>query len=41
MSLRSLKIIFSPEIRRILFMKVPETRKALLLSEMDRVAQVC
>ncbi|XP_028062488.1 vacuolar protein sorting-associated protein 54, chloroplastic-like isoform X3 [Camellia sinensis] len=27
-----------PEIRRILFMKVPETRKALLLSEIDRVA---
>ncbi|CAL5324934.1 unnamed protein product [Camellia sinensis] len=26
------------EIRRILFMKVPETRKALLLSEIDRVA---
>ncbi|CAL5410413.1 unnamed protein product [Camellia sinensis] len=29
-----------PEIRRILFMKVPETRKALLLSEIDRVALV-
>ncbi|CAL5351788.1 unnamed protein product [Camellia sinensis] len=28
------------EIRRILFMKVPETRKALLLSEIDRVALV-
>lgn len=28
------------EIRRILFMKVPETRKALMLLEMDRVAQV-
>ncbi|KAF7851424.1 hypothetical protein BT93_L3965 [Corymbia citriodora subsp. variegata] len=28
-----------PEIRRILFMKVPETRKGLLLLEMDRVAQ--
>ncbi|GAV66145.1 Vps54 domain-containing protein/DUF2450 domain-containing protein [Cephalotus follicularis] len=28
-----------PEIRRILFMKVPETRKGLLLSEIDRVAQ--
>ncbi|PKI49869.1 vacuolar protein sorting-associated protein 54, chloroplastic [Punica granatum] len=28
-----------PEIRHILFMKVPETRKALLLLEMDRVAQ--
>lgn len=28
-----------PEIRRILFLKVPETRKALLLSEIDRVAQ--
>lgn len=28
-----------PEIRRILFMKVPETRKSLLLLEMDRVAQ--
>ncbi|KAF7803897.1 vacuolar protein sorting-associated protein 54, chloroplastic isoform X1 [Senna tora] len=29
-----------PEIRQILFLKVPETRKALLLSEIDRVAQV-
>lgn len=28
-----------PEIRRILFTKVPETRKALLLLEIDRVAQ--
>ncbi|KAE7995999.1 hypothetical protein FH972_000748 [Carpinus fangiana] len=28
-----------PDIRRILFLKVPETRKALLLSEIDRVAQ--
>ncbi|XP_050221650.1 vacuolar protein sorting-associated protein 54, chloroplastic isoform X2 [Mercurialis annua] len=28
-----------PEIRRILFLKVPETRKALLLLEIDRVAQ--
>ncbi|KAK4742453.1 hypothetical protein SAY87_000454 [Trapa incisa] len=28
-----------PEIKHILFMKVPETRKALLLSEIDRVAQ--
>ncbi|KAK3014394.1 hypothetical protein RJ639_008626 [Escallonia herrerae] len=28
-----------PEIRRVLFRKVPETRKALLLSEIDRVAQ--
>ncbi|KAI3495669.1 hypothetical protein L1887_38015 [Cichorium endivia] len=28
-----------PEIRRILFLKVPETRKALLLSEIDRVSQ--
>ncbi|XP_008218529.2 PREDICTED: vacuolar protein sorting-associated protein 54, chloroplastic [Prunus mume] len=28
-----------PEIRQILFLKVPETRKALLLSEIDRVAQ--
>lgn len=28
-----------PEIRNILFSKVPETRKALLLSEIDRVAQ--
>ncbi|KAL4329283.1 hypothetical protein HN51_036243 [Arachis hypogaea] len=28
-----------PEIRHILFLKVPETRKALLLSEIDRVAQ--
>ncbi|KDP34906.1 hypothetical protein JCGZ_09194 [Jatropha curcas] len=28
-----------PEIRRILFLKVPETRQALLLSEIDRVAQ--
>ncbi|KAL6991802.1 Vacuolar protein sorting-associated protein 54 [Sarracenia purpurea var. burkii] len=28
-----------PEIRRILFMKVSETRKALLLSEIERVAQ--
>ncbi|KAK3025300.1 hypothetical protein RJ639_042694 [Escallonia herrerae] len=27
------------EIRRVLFRKVPETRKALLLSEIDRVAQ--
>lgn len=28
-----------PEIRRVLFLKVPDTRKALLLSEIDRVAQ--
>ncbi|KAH7837676.1 hypothetical protein Vadar_016584 [Vaccinium darrowii] len=28
-----------PEIRNILFSRVPETRKALLLSEIDRVAQ--
>ncbi|CAN1226103.1 Vacuolar protein sorting-associated protein 54, chloroplastic [Linum grandiflorum] len=28
-----------PEIRQVLFLKVPETRKALLLSEIDRVAQ--
>ncbi|KAG2689593.1 hypothetical protein I3843_09G145100 [Carya illinoinensis] len=28
-----------PDIRRILFLKVPETRKALLVSEIDRVAQ--
>ncbi|KAL4191169.1 hypothetical protein AMTRI_Chr07g79370 [Amborella trichopoda] len=28
-----------PEIRRILFLKVPEPRKALLVSEIDRVAQ--
>ncbi|KAK2396268.1 vacuolar protein sorting-associated protein 54, chloroplastic [Trifolium repens] len=28
-----------PEIRQILFLKVPETRKLLLLSEIDRVAQ--
>lgn len=28
-----------PDIRRILFLKVPESRKALLLSEIDRVAQ--
>ncbi|KAJ0081027.1 hypothetical protein Patl1_11581 [Pistacia atlantica] len=28
-----------PAIRQILFLKVPETRKALLLSEIDRVAQ--
>ncbi|KAI5440958.1 Vacuolar protein sorting-associated protein 54 [Lathyrus oleraceus] len=28
-----------PEIRQILFLKVPETRKSLLLSEIDRVAQ--
>ncbi|XP_062162661.1 vacuolar protein sorting-associated protein 54, chloroplastic isoform X3 [Alnus glutinosa] len=28
-----------PDIRRILFLKVPETRKALLLLENDRVAQ--
>ncbi|XP_057465271.1 vacuolar protein sorting-associated protein 54, chloroplastic isoform X2 [Actinidia eriantha] len=28
-----------PEIRSILFIEVPETRKALLLSEIDRVAQ--
>ncbi|XP_024963316.1 vacuolar protein sorting-associated protein 54, chloroplastic-like [Cynara cardunculus var. scolymus] len=28
-----------PEIRRILFLKVPETRKGLLLSEIDRVSQ--
>ncbi|KAK9267669.1 hypothetical protein L1049_010100 [Liquidambar formosana] len=28
-----------PEIRRVLFLKVPETRKPLLLSEIDRVAQ--
>ncbi|KAK7838672.1 vacuolar protein sorting-associated protein 54 [Quercus suber] len=28
-----------PDIRRILFLKVPETQKELLLSEIDRVAQ--
>nr|KYP37688.1 Vacuolar protein sorting-associated protein 54 [Cajanus cajan] len=28
-----------PDIRQILFLKVPETRKILLLSEIDRVAQ--
>lgn len=28
-----------PEIRRILFIKVPDTRKPMLLSEIDRVAQ--
>ncbi|CAI0546146.1 unnamed protein product [Linum tenue] len=28
-----------PEIRQVLFLKVPETRKALLVSEIDRVAQ--
>ncbi|KAJ6835182.1 vacuolar protein sorting-associated protein 54, chloroplastic [Iris pallida] len=28
-----------PEIRRVLFLKTPETRKGLLLSEIDRVAQ--
>ncbi|KAI5572019.1 hypothetical protein BDE02_11G134000 [Populus trichocarpa] len=28
-----------PEIRRVLFLKVPEARKVLLLSEIDRVAQ--
>ncbi|XP_027339652.1 vacuolar protein sorting-associated protein 54, chloroplastic isoform X1 [Abrus precatorius] len=28
-----------PDIRQILFLKVPETRKALLLSEIDRIAQ--
>jgi len=30
----------SKEIRRVLFLKVPEARKVLLLSEIDRVAQV-
>lgn len=29
------------EIRQILFTKVPDTRKALLLLEIERVAQVC
>ncbi|CAN1809888.1 Vacuolar protein sorting-associated protein 54, chloroplastic [Linum perenne] len=29
----------APKIRQVLFSKVPETRKALLLSEIDRVAQ--
>ncbi|XP_043695603.1 vacuolar protein sorting-associated protein 54, chloroplastic [Telopea speciosissima] len=28
-----------PEIRRVLFLKIPESRKALLLSEIDRVAK--
>ncbi|KAJ6792534.1 putative vacuolar protein sorting-associated protein 54, chloroplastic [Iris pallida] len=28
-----------PEIRRVLFLKIPEARKGLLLSEIDRVAQ--
>ena len=37
----TLFILFLQEIRQILFQKVPETRKALLLSEIDRVAQVC
>ncbi|KAI4297560.1 hypothetical protein L6164_037445 [Bauhinia variegata] len=31
--------VIIPEIRQILFLKVPETRKALLISEIDRVAQ--
>ncbi|KAE9461488.1 hypothetical protein C3L33_06606, partial [Rhododendron williamsianum] len=31
--------MWNQEIRNILFSKVPETRKALLLSEIDRVAQ--
>ncbi|KAM2118533.1 hypothetical protein EV2_011038 [Malus domestica] len=35
----TLFIPFLQEIRQILFQKVPETRKALLLSEIDRVAQ--
>jgi vacuolar protein sorting-associated protein 54 len=30
-----------PETRRILFSKVPETRKPLLSVEIDKVAQVC
>lgn len=29
------------EIQRVLFKKVPETRKALLAVEIERVAQVC
>lgn len=35
----SFVFIIIPEIRRILFLKVPETRKALLMLEIDRVAQ--
>ncbi|THU74363.1 hypothetical protein C4D60_Mb04t32550 [Musa balbisiana] len=31
--------VIIPEIQRVLFLKVPETRKALLTLEMDRVAQ--
>ncbi|KAF5944885.1 hypothetical protein HYC85_018962 [Camellia sinensis] len=38
LALASQVISFMDEIRRILFMKVLETRKALLLSEIDRVA---
>ncbi|XP_078166620.1 VPS54 isoform X2 [Carex rostrata] len=30
-----------PDVRRVLFMKIPEARKPILTSEFDRVAQVC
>ncbi|KAK4347429.1 hypothetical protein RND71_033768 [Anisodus tanguticus] len=35
----SFTYIIIPEIKRILFLKVPETRKGLLILEVDRVAQ--
>lgn len=40
-NIMTLSISLYLEIRQILFLKVPETRKPLLLSEIDRVAQVC
>lgn len=33
-------LVLHEEIRQILFLKVPDTRKPLLFSEIDRVAQV-
>lgn len=40
MSIYDLLFVSGLAIRQILFQKVPETRKPLLLSEIDRVAQV-
>lgn len=40
MSIYDFLFVSGLAIRQILFQKVPETRKPLLLSEIDRVAQV-
>ncbi|CAK9167422.1 unnamed protein product [Ilex paraguariensis] len=35
----SFTYVVIPELRRVLFLKVPDSRKGLLLLEMDRLAQ--